>query len=120
MEEEDAKGSGVRTDQLVEDGADKASPTALRGRRRKDMTPEEWSAAMAYAKALLEDYKVYHAMTEEDVEEEYRRAGKLDKYDPETELHKRCARVAKKHPPPPGYDPRLEEYFKLIQDEEAD
>ncbi|CAO2193745.1 unnamed protein product [Urochloa humidicola] len=124
-------GAAVRADQRQEgenqrqeDGGEKAKPSssgsasAPRGRGRKDMTPKEWNAAMAYAWALLEDYKVYHDMKEEDVEEEYRRAGKLDMYDPETELHKRCARVAKKHPPPAGFDPRLEEYFKLIEDEE--
>ncbi|CAO2185745.1 unnamed protein product [Urochloa humidicola] len=124
MEKDDAMGAAVRADQRQEDGGEKATPSssgsasAPRRRRRKDMTPEEWSAAMAYVRALIEDYRVYDAMREEDVEEEYRKAGKLDKYDPETELQKRCARVAKKHPPPAGFDPRLEEYFKLIEDEE--
>ncbi|CAL4958329.1 unnamed protein product [Urochloa decumbens] len=120
--EKDATGSAVRAGQRQEDGGEKAAPSsggsAPRRRRRKDMTPEEWSAAMAYIRALMDDYKVYDDMREEDVEEEYRRAGKLDKYDPETELQKRVARVAKKHPPPAGFDDRLEEYFKLIEDEE--
>ena len=58
------------------------------------------------------------AMTEEEVEEEYRRAGKIDKYDPEMELNKCYARVTKKHPPPDGYDPKLEEYLKLIENED--
>jgi hypothetical protein len=67
---------------------------------------------------LIEDYNVYAAMTEDDVEEEYRRAGKLDKYDPERELQKRGARVAKEHPPPAGFYPKLEQYFKLGDDAE--
>jgi len=67
---------------------------------------------------MIQDYEVYAAMTEDEVEDEYRRAGKLDKYDPETELLKRYARIAKKHPPPDGFDSRLEDYFKLIEDED--
>ena len=52
------------------------------------------------------------------MEDEYRRAGKLHKYDPEMELKKRYARVAKKHPPPPGMVPKMDEYLKLIEDED--
>ncbi|RLM93351.1 hypothetical protein C2845_PM08G04890 [Panicum miliaceum] len=86
--------------------------------RKKDWTPEERIAAAEFIRALIEDYNVYAAMTEDDVEEEYRRAGKLDKYDPERELQKRGARVAKEHPPPAGFYPKLEQYFKLGDDEE--
>ncbi|PAN32343.2 hypothetical protein PAHAL_5G479500 [Panicum hallii] len=86
--------------------------------RKKDWTPEERNAAAEFIRALIEDYNVYAAMTEDDVEEEYRRAGKLDKYDPERELQKRGARVAKEHPPPAGFYPKLEQYFKLGDDAE--
>ncbi|RLM91275.1 hypothetical protein C2845_PM08G04860 [Panicum miliaceum] len=59
-------------------------------------------------------------MTEEDAEDEYRRAGKLHRYDPEMELKKRYARVAKRHPPPDGFVPKMDEYLKLIEDEDED
>ena len=68
----------------------------------------------------IDDLKVYMDITEEDVEDEYRRAGKLHKYDPEMELKKRYARVAKKHPPPAGLVPKMDEYLKLIEDEDED
>ncbi|KAF8663052.1 hypothetical protein HU200_055644 [Digitaria exilis] len=79
--------------------------------RKKDWTPEEHKAAKEFMKALLDDYDEYAAMSEDEIEDEYRRAGKLHKYDPEME-------VAKKHPPPPGYYPVLEQDFKLIEDDE--
>ncbi|OQU86280.1 hypothetical protein SORBI_3003G064100 [Sorghum bicolor] len=95
-----------------------ANPQQQQRKKRKDFTPAEWRAAMVFIWAAIDDYREYAAMTEEEVEEEYRRAGKIDKYDPEMELKKRYARVAKKHPPPDGYDPKLEEYLKLIEDED--
>nr|CAB3476199.1 unnamed protein product [Digitaria exilis] len=73
--------------------------------RKKDWTPEEHKAAKEFMKALLDDYDEYAAMSEDEIEDEYRRAGKLHK-------------VAKKHPPPPGYYPVLEQDFKLIEDDE--
>jgi len=36
------------------------------------MTPEEWSAAMAFIEAAVDDLMVYMDMKEEDVEDEYR------------------------------------------------
>jgi hypothetical protein len=36
------------------------------------------------------------------------------------ELKKRYARVAKKHPPPAGLVPKMDEYLKLIEDEDED
>jgi len=54
----------------------------------------------------IDDLKVYMDITEEDVEDEYRRAGKLHKDDPEMELKKRYTRVTKKHLPPAGLVPR--------------
>lgn len=108
MEKEAAQGSMEK-----EAGSEAAPP-----RRNKDWTPEERKAANEFLTAAIADYHVYAAMTEEDIEEEYRRAGKLHKYDAETELQKRCARVAKKHPPPAGFFPALEKYFKLFQDDD--
>jgi hypothetical protein len=63
------------------------------------------------------------ALTEEDIREEYRRAGKLDRYDDPAndELGKRIARVIKKYPPPPGVfgdDP--DRYLKLLEDDDED
>ncbi|KAF8704939.1 hypothetical protein HU200_031183 [Digitaria exilis] len=84
----------------------------------KDMTPEERSAAMAFIWAAIRDLEEYMDMTEEDLEDQYRRAGKLHKYDPEMELKKRYARVAKKQPPPAGLVPKMDEYLKLIEDED--
>lgn len=59
------------------------------------------------------------SMTEEELREEYRRAGKLHKFDPLTELEKRYARVGKKYQLPDDFiDLELEEHFKLIEDED--
>jgi hypothetical protein len=118
MEDEEEAGSGFREDMTSEYDPMEEEEVEAGSGFREDMTPEEWNAASAYLSALFEDYKVYRDMSEDDVEEEYRRAGKLHMYDPETELHKRCARVAKRHPPPDGFEPKLKEYFKLIEDED--
>ena len=120
---EEATGSEIGGDERKPDAGKKATPNSRsapppRRWRKKDMTPEEWSAAMAFIEAAVDDLMVYMDMTEEDVEDEYRRAGKLHKYDPEMELKKRYARVAKKHPPPPGMVPKMDEYLKLIEDED--
>ena len=59
-------------------------------------------------------------MTDKEVEDEYRRAGKLHKYDPLTEMEKRHDRLLKQYPYrlPSDYEPRMEELLKLIEDEE--
>lgn len=106
----------------MEDVGEKITPSISsahpqqRRRKRKDFTPAEWRAAMVFIWAVIDDLNEYAAMTEEEVEEEYRRAGKIDRYDPEMDLKKTYARVAKKHPPPDGFVPKMEEYFKLIED----
>ncbi|CAL4951712.1 unnamed protein product [Urochloa decumbens] len=123
---EEATGSpmdeGIGGDQRQPDVGKKSAPCSSsappRQRKKKDMTPEEWSAAMAFIWAAIDDLKVYMDMTEEEVEDEYRRAGKLHKYDAEMELKKRYARVARKQPPPAGFVPDLDEYLKLIEDED--
>lgn len=58
--------------------------------------------------------------TEEEVEDEYRRAGKLHRYNPDNEWQKRLARVARKYPPPEGLIPEIGDYFKLLEDDEKD
>jgi len=65
----------------------------------------------------IDDLKVYD-ITEEDVENEYCRAGKLHKYDLEIELKEHYARVAKKYLPPAGLVPEMDEYLKPTEDED--
>uniref|UniRef100_A0A0E0JFD1 Uncharacterized protein n=1 Tax=Oryza punctata TaxID=4537 RepID=A0A0E0JFD1_ORYPU len=65
----------------------------------KWMTVEQ-EATKTFLRALIADVHQYIDMTEEDVVEEYRRAGKLHTYDPYTEWQKRYARVARAHPRP--------------------
>ncbi|KAF8663058.1 hypothetical protein HU200_055652 [Digitaria exilis] len=72
---------------------------------------------MAFIWASIRDLEEYMDMTEEDFEDQYRRAGRLHKYDPEK---KRYARVAKKQPPPAGLVPKMDDYLKLIEDEDED
>jgi hypothetical protein len=55
-------------------------------------------ALLAFKKALRADIELYEDMEAEDVEEEYRLAGKLHAYDMDKEWKKRFARVAKLHP----------------------
>lgn len=87
-------------------------------------TAAEQEAAKAFLRALIADAHQYMEMTEEEVVEEYRRAGKLHRYDPDTEWQKRYARVARAHPPPPcvmALIPKLEQYLKLLdEDDEQD
>ncbi|CAL4952118.1 unnamed protein product [Urochloa decumbens] len=87
-------------------------------RGRKDWTPRERAAAKVFLRAAVEDAEAYMAMTEADVVEEYRRAGKLHKYEPAKEADRRLARVIKKYPPPPGLVPDIDRYHKLLDDEE--
>lgn len=92
MEKEAAAGSGIARQPAQADGVEKddtppsgvgvgggstcgGAPPPPRA-RKKDWTPEERRAAKEFIRALLDDYEVYAAMTEDDVEEEYRRAGK--------------------------------------------
>lgn len=70
-------------------GDAKASPSAIAPPRRK-ITQEERAAAMKFFKAAHEDALLYLHTDEEDTEEEYRRAGRLHVYDPDTEWQKRC------------------------------
>lgn len=68
----------------------------------------------------MADVDAYIAMTEDEVEEEYRRAGKLHRYNPDNEWKKRLARLARKWPPPDGFIPEIDEYLKLLDDDDDD
>jgi hypothetical protein len=78
-------------------------------------------ALLAFRKAVRADIKLYMEMEEEDVVEEYRRAGKLHNYDKDKEWKKRLARVAKLHPSLPWHlDPDIEEYKYYLEEDEDD
>jgi len=85
---------------------------------RQKITYQEKMAALRFIKAAHEDAVRYIDMTEEEVEEEYRRAGKLHVYDPDTEWQKRYARVGRMYPPPKFLAPELEEFTKLLEEDE--
>nr|CAB3471816.1 unnamed protein product [Digitaria exilis] len=87
-------------------------------RGTKQWTPQELAAAKLFARAAVENVEAYMELTEADVEEEYRRAGKLHKYEPAKELDKRFARVIKKYPPPPGLVPDIDRYLKLLDSDD--
>lgn len=62
-------------------------------------------------------------MTEEDVVEEYRRVGKLHRYDPDKEWQKCYAHAARAHPPPLCAIPRLphiQQYLKYLEEDDLD
>jgi hypothetical protein len=103
----DARGHGKR-------GAGTSSGATVRLHRK--MTPEERTAAQRFLRAACEEVQRYIAMTEE----EYRLAGKLHKYDPDTEWMKRYARVARMYPPPSFMAPNLGEYMMYLEEDEQD
>jgi hypothetical protein len=86
----------------------------------RKITHEERMAALRFIKAAHEDALLYADTPEEVVEEEYRRAGNLHKYDPDTEWQKRYARVARKYPPPDFIAPDLDEFMKILEEDEQD
>jgi hypothetical protein len=93
-------------------------PSGAPASQRKKWTPEQRRVALAFMRAVIDDLKEYMAMTEEDVEEQYRRAGKLHKYEPEKEMEKRFARLVKVHNPPESFVPNIDYYLSLIQDDD--
>lgn len=69
-----------------------------------------------FIRKTIENVEAYMALTEADVEE-YRRAGKLHKYEPAKELDKRFARIIKKYPPPQGLViPNIDRYLSSLDD----
>ncbi|CAO2205188.1 unnamed protein product [Urochloa humidicola] len=92
----------------------------LGGCKRK-ITPEERAAATRFIMAALEALKQYNTMEEEEIEEEYRRAGNLHKYDPDTEWQKRVARVARAYPPPDFIAAgNVDGFVKILEEDEQD
>ncbi|KAM3364569.1 hypothetical protein ACQJBY_014741 [Aegilops geniculata] len=79
-------------------------------------------ALVAFGKAAHAEAMRYSDMEEEDVVEEYRRAGKLHAYDQDKEWKKRFARVAKLHPCPWGKQmvAKIEEYMYYLEEDEDD
>jgi hypothetical protein len=79
-------------------------------------------ALLAFDKAVRADIKRYRKMEEDDVVEEYRRAGKLHNYDKDKEWKKRFARVAKLHPCHWGKQmmANIEEYMYYLEGDEDD
>ncbi|XBI63074.1 hypothetical protein VPH35_043565 [Triticum aestivum] len=75
---------------------------------------------LAFMRAGFEDCKLYMAMEEDDVVEEYRRAGKIHTYDPDKEHMKRLARVAKLHPPPAHMVDKIKLYTYYLEEDEED
>ncbi|CAL4952232.1 unnamed protein product [Urochloa decumbens] len=96
------------------------SRSAPPGKMLRELTARE----RRRAEVLLFTWQVvvlaYVDMTEEEVEDEYRRAGKLHRYDPDTELEKRIARLARRWPPPDGFMPKIDEYLKILDDDERE
>uniref|UniRef100_J3KXG4 Uncharacterized protein n=1 Tax=Oryza brachyantha TaxID=4533 RepID=J3KXG4_ORYBR len=105
-EEEEQSGSPMENP-TVGDAAEQQQP---RREKWKAASAAESAARLDFLRAALDDVLRYIEMTEEDVVEEYRRAGKLHKYDPDKEWQKRFARVARAHPPPPSFLARIPKY----------
>ncbi|KAF7078306.1 hypothetical protein CFC21_082766 [Triticum aestivum] len=83
--------------------------------------PKQYTAAhSACSWALLAEARRYNAMEEEDVVDEYGRAGKLHTYDQDKEWKKRFARVVKLNPCPwPNHMvARIEEYMYCLEEDD--
>ncbi|CAM0871151.1 unnamed protein product [Alopecurus aequalis] len=80
------------------------------------------AAQEAFLQAGYTDCIRYMLMEEEDVVEEYRRAGKLHTYDPDKEVHKRFARAAKlyTYPWPKEMVAMIEQYMGFLEEDEDD
>ncbi|KAF8663328.1 hypothetical protein HU200_055941 [Digitaria exilis] len=89
-------------------------------KRLEKTTPEERTAALKFLTAALEAAKQYNAMEEEEVEEEYRRAGRLHAYDIDTEWKKRLARVARIYPPPKYMAKNIDGFMEILEEDEQD
>ncbi|KAI5002906.1 hypothetical protein ZWY2020_027556 [Hordeum vulgare] len=79
-------------------------------------------ALLAFGKAAYAEAMRYINMEEEDVVEEYRRAGKLHNYDQDKEWKKRFARVYILHPCPCSKKmaAKIEEYKFYLEEDEDD
>uniref|UniRef100_A0A0D9UY21 Uncharacterized protein n=1 Tax=Leersia perrieri TaxID=77586 RepID=A0A0D9UY21_9ORYZ len=93
-----------------------------RGSAFDKFTATESAEAQVFIRAAITDAFEYMKMTEKDVVEKYRRAGKLHKYDPDKEWQKRFARVARAHPPPPclmALMPQMKQYLQYLDEEDG-
>uniref|UniRef100_K3XQM2 Uncharacterized protein n=1 Tax=Setaria italica TaxID=4555 RepID=K3XQM2_SETIT len=79
-----------------------------------------YTEVLLFTWQMIADAEAYIAMIEDEVEEEYRRAGKLHSYDPDKERQKRISRIARRWPPPDRFIPEISEYLKLIEEDEQD
>ncbi|KAF7035683.1 hypothetical protein CFC21_046506 [Triticum aestivum] len=79
-------------------------------------------ALLSFGRAAHAEAMRYSDMEEEEVVEEYRRAGKLHTYDVDKEWKKRFARVAKLHPCPWGKQTaaKVAEYTYYLEEDEDD
>lgn len=75
---------------------------------------------LAFGKAAHAEGMHYIDMEEDDVVEEYRRAGKLHTYDPDNEWKRRFARVAKLYPCPWGKKlaAKIKEFMYYLEEDE--
>lgn len=101
-----------------------ALPRELGSGGRRKITPASVNfrtpASVNFLMAALEAAKQYNAMEEEEVEEEYRRVGRLHTYDPDTEWKKRVARVARVHPPPKHMAKNMDDFMRILEEDEQD
>ncbi|KAL6627214.1 hypothetical protein ACP70R_030940 [Stipagrostis hirtigluma subsp. patula] len=83
---------------------------------------EERIAALEFVKAALREVERFVDTPDEDIVEEYRRAGRLHTYDPDNEWKKRYARAAKACPPPKFMliNQELDEYLGYLEEDEDD
>ncbi|CAO2161478.1 unnamed protein product [Urochloa humidicola] len=77
------------------------------------------AAKRVFVRAVVADAKAYTDTTVEETMEEYRRVGKLHRYNPDNEWMKRVARIARKHPPPEGFVPEVQDFLRLLEEDEA-
>uniref|UniRef100_A0ACD5VNC4 Uncharacterized protein n=1 Tax=Avena sativa TaxID=4498 RepID=A0ACD5VNC4_AVESA len=89
---------------------------------REEYKAARRAAQQAFLEAGYASCKLYTAMEEEDVVDEYRRAGKLHTYDPDKEVQKRFAKVAKLYPYPwpKKMVAMIEQYMKFLEEDEDD
>lgn len=94
-----------------------------REKKWRPSSAAERAAGQAFLQAAVADALRYTKMTWQDMVEEYRRAGKLHKYDPGKEWQIRYARVARAHPPPASLLallPEIQQYLKFLDDLEEE
>ncbi|KAF8714353.1 hypothetical protein HU200_027819 [Digitaria exilis] len=76
-----------------------------------ELTPHEQrrTEVLLFTWLAIADVEAYIAMTEEEVEEEYCREGKLHMYNPDKEWQQRLARLTRKWPMLDGFILNIDE-----------